>query len=422
MEKATDQSSSEVIVIGAGAIGLSTAYYLLQRNVSVTIIDQTTLTERCSYGNAGLVAPSHFIPLASPGVIAKGLKWMLNPESPFYIHPRLDWQLIRWLWQFRHFSRMEYVRAHRQPLLDMLSLTLRLFQEMKQPDPSAFEFQQNGLLMLVETNAHKKELDLLYRSAQELHVPARWLNHSEIAQLDSQLHTNCPAGLYFPQDAHIEPGRFLEHMSAYLTRKGIRLVENCRVQGFVKENHTIVGVKTSQGIFRARFLVLATGAWTPYFQRDLSVKIPIQPAKGYSLTIPALEQQFRTPLILTETKVAVTPFYKSLRFAGTLEFAGLNRTLNTRRVNAIRKAAGRYLNNLPEDALASARLWAGLRPCTPDGLPLLGRVPQFPNVIIAAGHAMLGISLSTGTGFLTAQLINEEKPAINLHPFRVNRF
>ncbi len=422
MEGHEEHPASDVIVIGAGAIGLSTAYYLHQRNLTVTIIDQATLKERCSFGNAGLVAPSHFIPLASPGVIAKGLKWMLNPESPFYIHPRFDRELFWWLWKFRHFSTMNYVRAHRQPLLDMLSLTLKLFQEMQHPDPRQFEFHQNGLLMLVEKEANQKELDLLYRTAQELHVPAKWLNRSEIAQLDGKLQTSCPAGLYFPEDAHIEPGKFLEQMTHYLTQHGVTIVEKTSVQDFLLDGNTIVGVQTSRGNYRSRSIVLATGAWTSRFQRSLRVRLPIQPAKGYSLTLPAIDNQFQTPLILTETKVAVTPYQQTLRFAGTLEFAGIDLSINPRRVAAIRKAAHRYLTNIPRQALENATVWAGLRPCTPDGLPLLGRVPHFPNVIIAAGHAMLGISLSTGSGLLAAQLVNEETPAMDLHPFRVDRF
>ena len=422
MAAATEPPESDVVIIGAGAIGLSTAYYLLQRNVSVTIIDQGTLQDRCSFGNAGLVAPSHFIPLASPGVIAKGLKWMLNPESPFYIHPRLDLNLLKWLWKFRHFATMEYVVRHRGPLLEMLSLTLTLFQEMKTPDPASFEFRQHGLLMLIEQEQNRKELDLLYRTAQELNVPAKWLSQAEIRELDPNLQTNCSAGLYFPEDAHIEPGKFLREMSTYLQKQGVKIIENTPVHKIRREGSHITGVDTAAGFVPAKSIVLATGAWTPRLTRELGVDVPIQPAKGYSLTLPAPENLFHTPLILTETKVAVTPFQETLRFAGTLEFAGINLSINPRRVEAIRKAARRYLKNIPEDALQQATVWAGLRPCTPDGLPILGRIPEHPNVIIAAGHAMLGISLSTGSGLLAAQLVTEETPAINLEPFRVTRF
>ncbi len=422
METRKDLPDSEVVIIGAGAIGLSTAYYLSQHGISSTIIDQGTITERCSYGNAGLVAPSHFIPLASPGVIAKGLRWMLNPESPFYIHPRLDWDLLWWLWKFRQYATMEYVQAHCTPLLELLTLTLNLFQQMKAPSPTEFEFRQNGLLMLVQGDKGKKDLDLLYRSAQELQVPARWLSQQEIQELDPRLQTRCPAGLYFPEDAHVEPGKFLQTMSRYLIQQGAVIHENTRVIDFLKEQGNIVGVRTTQGDIRCQKIVVATGAWTPSLANALQVKIPIQPAKGYSLTLPALEHQFTTPLILSETKVAVTPFQNALRFAGTLEFAGINLKINPRRIAAIQKAAGLYLNNIPEESLKTATIWAGLRPCTPDGLPIIDRVPQYPNVIVVAGHAMLGMSLCTGSGLLATQLVQETTPEINLKAFNINRF
>ncbi len=422
MSKRNELPPVDVVVIGAGAIGLSTAYYLLQRNLSVMVIDQGNIQDRCSYGNAGLVAPSHFIPLASPGVIAKGLKWMLNPESPFYIHPRLDIDLLKWLWKFRHFATMNYVIQHRQPLLEMLSLTLKLFQEMKEPDPERFEFQQRGLLMLVESEKGKKDLELLYRSAGELGVPAKWLSRQEIHSLDERLKTECPAGLYFPEDAHIEPGKYLQTMADYLASQSVQILEGVRVTDFRKDKGKIGGVVTTNGFVPTSKIVLATGAWTPLLTRSFGIQVPIQAAKGYSLTLPAIADQFRTPLILSETKVAVTPFQKTLRFAGTLEFAGINVSINTRRVEAIRKAARRYLTNIPEDQLRNATVWAGLRPCTPDGLPIVGRIPEYPDVVVVAGHAMLGISLSTGSGLLAAQLIAEETPAIDLHPFRIMRF
>ncbi len=266
------KTETDVLVIGGGAIGVCSAYYLSKQGRAVAIVEKGDIGSGSSYGNAGLIVPSHSTPLAEPGMISKGIKWMFNPESPFYIKPRFSCELISWLWKF-------------------------------------------------------------WRACSK-----RQMNRS------------------------------------------IPVI------------------------------------------RDLKIKLPIQPAKGYSVTFKRPPGCSRIPFVLAEAKVALTPLGDALRFAGTLELAGLDLSINMRRVQAILKAVPGYLPDIHPENLERIEIWRGLRPCTPDGLPFLGRPMAYDNLILAAGHAMIGISLSPITGKLVSQLAANERPLIDLAALNVERF
>jgi len=411
-----------VVIIGGGAIGLASAFFLQQRGTfSITVIDQGPIGDGCSYGNAGFISPSHLVPLAAPGVISKGLRWLLNPESPFYIRPRWDPELFRWLWLFRRAATEAHV-IRSAPVLQALLERSRELTARLQEGVGDFEFRRDGLLMPYQSEEGRHECAQLAREAERLGMAHEWIPAERLAEL-AGAEVRAEGGLFFPGDAHLRPDRFTAALHRYLERQGVRFLAETPVTGLERRGGQVTGVRTPDGVLSADQVVVAAGAWSARLVRAVGYRLPLQPAKGYSLTFtPPPEGMPRRPLLLTETKVAVTPFREAFRLAGTLELSGLELSIRDRRVEAIYRAAGRYLPALRLPAREQAELWAGLRPCTPDGLPVVDRVPGTENLWLATGHAMLGISLAAVTGELVAALISGAEPPVDPTPLRADRW
>jgi len=411
-----------VVIIGGGAIGLASAFFLRQRgDFSITVIDQGPIGDGCSYGNAGFISPSHVVPLAAPGVIGKGLRWLLNPESPFYIRPRWDPELFRWLWLFRRSATEAHV-TRSAPVLQALLERSRELTARLQEVVGDFEFRRDGLLMPYQSEEGRHECEQLAREAERLGMAHEWIPAERLAELTGT-EVRAEGGLFFPGDAHLRPDRFTAALHRYLEQQGVRFLPETPVTELERRGGQVTGVRTPDGVLSADQVVVAAGAWSARLVRAVGYRLPLQPAKGYSLTFtPPPEGMPRRPLLLTETKVAVTPFREAFRLAGTLELSGLELSIRDRRVEAIYRAAGRYLPALRLPAREQAELWAGLRPCTPDGLPVVDRVPGTENLWLATGHAMLGISLAAVTGELVAALISGAEPPVDPTPLRADRW
>ena len=413
---------AEILIVGGGAIGVCSAYYLNAAGRDVALVDKGDICSGCSYGNGGLVVPSHSMPLSAPGVVSQSLKWMLNPESPFYIKPRLDRDLISWLWHFyRACNEKHVVRA--TPVIRAMNMaSVALFEEMASLEGMDFGFEKRGTITAYRT---EKGLAKAVKDAgflSEMGIETRVLNADEMVALNPGIRIRAIGGIFFPEDAHLVPHRFVRGLAKYVGGKGVRIHRETEVLGFEISRGRVVAVQTTRGDFQAEQVILAGGSWSPVIAQDLHINLPIQPAKGYSITFKRPDVCPTTPFSLGEAKVGVTPMGDMLRFAGTLELAGLDFSINERRVQAILKAVPEYFPDLNPDYLETIEIWCGLRPCTPDGVPFLGRAPGFENVIVAAGHAMIGISLGPVTGKLVAELISDEIPSVDLSLLEVDRF
>jgi D-amino-acid dehydrogenase len=306
------------------------------------------------------------------------------------------------------------------PILRDLSVASGvLLQELAALEGFAFGYERRGLLTVFRSTQGlehgAREASLL----REFGLRAEVVDAGRARELEPALREEVLGGVYFPDDAHMDPARFVRGLAQRLAGRGMRIYTNTKVLDFSTDGKRIVSVQTAQGEFRADQVVLAAGAWTPAVARDLRLNIPLQGAKGYSLTFPRPENGPSLPLMLGEARVAVTPMADRLRFAGTLELAGLDFSINQRRVSAIARAAREYLR---VEEVGPAETWAGLRPCAPDGLPILGRTRRYENLILATGHAMLGMSLGPVSGKLVAQLAEGLQPDIDLEPLRLERF
>ncbi|MBV1910702.1 MAG: FAD-dependent oxidoreductase [Kangiellaceae bacterium] len=399
--------SKEITVLGGGIIGLSCAYYLNQIGYSVRVIDQRKIGDSCALGNAGYITPSHFVPLAAPGMVKKGIQWMLNPESPFYIHPKLDWSLLSWLWQFNRHCTRSHVERVKQALFELCSHSHRLYLDLEQVLPQKFQFQHNGIYVVSQTAKAQAEELALVRQAQQLGMNAREVSRGEFDRVFPDMEFDIDGGIYFPEDSHVHPGEFLSSLHNELKIRGVEFCENIEVKSILSKGARVTKVVGETQSFSVDELVLACGSWTPELAKQLGISIPIQAGKGYSVTVDK-PWEIETPIILNEAAVAITPFKDKIRFAGTMEIAGVDLSINTRRVDGILKSVKRYIPNFDIESIDKSEAWAGLRPCSADGLPLIGRLPSYQNLTIAAGHAMLGLTLAPVTGQIIAEIISDQ--------------
>ena len=415
--------SKQVLIIGCGVIGLATAYYAARKGHRVAVLDRGTIEqENCSYGNAGLVVPSHLVPLAAPGMVAQGLKWMLKPDSPFYVKPRLDRDLLGWGFKFWRASNAGHV-TRSAPLLRDLNLASRAcFVELAELTGNAFGFETKGLLCLCKTEHRLEEEVRTAGQARQLGLNVEVLSPRQATELEPHLRLDIAGAVYFREDCHLIPALFMAALKQQLVKLGTRFLWETEVTGWQLNGNRIAAVRTSNGDFTADEYVLCGGSWSPVIARELRLTLPMQAGKGYSLTLPKPRQLPVIPAILTEARVAVTPMGSSLRFGGTMEIAGLSENINPVRVQGIIRSVPKYYPDFTPQDFDGIKPWCGLRPCSPDGLPYVGRTARYPNFSIATGHAMMGLSLAPITGKLMAEILSGERPSIDIQLLDPDRY
>jgi len=412
--------SKEVVIIGGGIIGLCSAYYLQKEGCAVTIIDQSGITKGASFVNAGYITPSHIIPLAAPGMITKGLKWMFDTASPFYVKPRLDKDLLKWAWAFKKSATASKVEKAIPIIKEINILGRTLYEEIKQSGDFNFHYERKGLLMLYKTDkAGEEEWEVGQRAIKE-GLNVNHITAEEVKKMEPDAAIDCKGAVYFDSDAHMTPKEFMAEMASYLKEKGVTFYTHEKVQDLVISKDAIKEVMTTKRKLKADEVLIAAGSWSPLLTRKLGVKIPIQAGKGYRINTER-ETGITIPALLVEAKVAVTPMNGLTRFSGTMELAGINDTINPKRVKAISKAVSNYYQGLSLTQEEEASADFGLRPCSPDGLPYIGRTHKYKNLIIASGHAMMGWSLGPPTGKLVSEIISDKKLSLDIKPFHPER-
>ena len=413
-----------ILIVGGGVIGLSIAYYALQKGCRVTLLERgEPAHDSCSLGNAGMITPSHFIPLAAPGMVGLGLRMLFNPEGPFAIRPRLDPELIAWAWKFTRAATPAHVSRSAPLLLQLNLLSRRLYAEFAAQTGAGFGLAQRGLLMLCKTEKALHEESKAARMAEELGLPVEVLDSAQTAKRDPGIQMDIAGAVYFPQDCHLAPQQFVAALTSLLEAGGADIRYRAEVSGFQAGAGEIQAARTAQGEITADEYVLAGGAWSPQIARDLpGIRLPLQAGKGYSLTLPAPKRLPELCSILLEARVAVTPMGGTLRFAGTMEIGGLDTAVNPRRVEGIRKSVPRYLPEFQYNDFRDAPVWSGLRPCSPDGLPYIGRFGNYRNLSVATGHAMMGLSLGPVTGLLLREILTGEPPSLAIAALSPDRY
>ncbi len=413
-------TKSEVIVIGAGVVGLSAAYYLARAGHAVTVLEKTDGADGCSFGNAGFIAPSHFVPLAAPGIVAKGLRWMLNPESPFYIKPRFDLSLARWGWQFMRHATHKHVNASKKLLSDLTLLSLDLHKQFA--GEQQIPLHNSGIIMFCKTEsclAHEIELAAM---AGEFGLQSEVMDLAQLQEYDPQLRHTGAGAVWFKDDAYMDPGMFMRQMHKAVAGLGVQVLTGREVVGFEKTSSKITKVITNSGAYQADEVVLATGSFSVPVLKLVGHKMLLEPGKGYSVDWHEESKIPRASYILVEARVAITPMGNFVRLAGTMELDGISLAVKPRRVAGFLKSIEAYLPDYKYAETKSLPVWAGLRPCSPDGLPYLGRDKKYRNLTIATGHAMVGFTLGPVTGKLVAEIVAGAQPTINIDQLAVDRY
>ncbi|MEL6917149.1 MAG: FAD-dependent oxidoreductase [Bacteroidota bacterium] len=409
------------IIIGGGIVGLSCAYYLLEEGHKVTVIDKSDMDQGASYVNAGYLTPSHIIPLASPGMMAKGIKWMFNSSSPFYMKPRLDMDFLKWAWYFNVSATKANVEKAIPLIKDINLLSKDLYSKMHDSKKiGEFQLEKKGLLMLYKSQKEGKHEKEVAKRAKNEGLEVRELTQTELNKLQPGLHKDIQGAVHYECDAHTSPGEIMHNLKKYLGRHGVIFRPLEEVIDFELNKDTISKVITDQRNYEADEVILASGSWSQHMAKKLHLKIRLQAGKGYRINVER-STPVLLPAILMEAKVAVTPMKGFTRFAGTMELSGINHTIRKKRVRAIAKAAGSYYDGLKisESEIADAK--CGLRPVSPDGLPYIGRTSKFKNLTIATGHAMMGWSLGPATGKLVSQIISDKKLSMDISSFHPER-
>jgi len=413
---------SHIGIIGGGIIGLSSAYYLNKSGHKVTIIDQGDLKDGCSFGNAGMIVPSHFIPLATPGMISKGIRWMFSSTSPFYVRPRLSGDLIKWGYQFYKHSTKEHLERSIPALKEVSLLSKAMYQNLTKELPFDFGYQERGLMMLYQNAETEKEESETAHLANKIGIEAHVLNEKEVQKLEPDVKVQVRGGVYFPGDAHLTPRLLVTQLIDYLKAQGVQFKTNEQVTDFIIENNSIKTVRTNKGEETFDDVVIATGSWSGQVAAKLGISIPMQAGKGYSFTLQDVEKNVRIPSIFLEARVAITPMGNALRFGGTMEIIGVDHTINMNRVKGIVDSIPKYYPEMKVEMPHVKDVWHGLRPCSPDGLPYIGRSGRIKNLVFATGHSMMGLSLAPGTGKLISEIINREKTSMDIGAFDPERF
>jgi D-amino-acid dehydrogenase len=410
-----------VVVIGAGVIGTACAHYLQKAGWQVTVIDQGAFGGGCSHANCGLICPSHVLPLAGPGAVGRALQALLHPHSPFSIKPRFDPALWGWLVRFARRSNERDMLEAGRAIQALLRSSRALYEELFRAEPLEAEWQARGVLFVFLTPAameHHAGTGRLLRD--QFGVAATRYDGEAVAELEPALKPGLAGGWHYETDAHLRPDRLLESWRRLLEDRGVAIREHCPFHGFARAGRRAEAAATACGTFGADAFVLATGAWTPRLGVDLGCRIPIQPGKGYSITMPRPARCPAIPLMFEEHRVAVTPMRSGYRLGSIMEFAGYDTSLDPRRLELLRAGASHYL--LEPTAEPVLEQWFGWRPMTYDGKPIIDRSPALANVVIAAGHNMLGVSMAPATGKLVAELLGCDHPHIDLAPYSATRF
>lgn len=416
---------SKVIIIGGGICGLSSARYLSRAGWDVTVLDKDDFCDNCSYGNAGFVCPSHYIQLATPGIVKQGIKWMLNSRSPFYIQPRLNKSLITWGLSFIRSANKKNVERHGIPLRDIGLLSQHEYENVWQKEMDISYFH-HGMLEIFQTEKAREEARDIVNFGRNLGLDVELVNTDALKELEPNTAINAIGAINYKCDAHLSPGKLMNGLKALLLDSGVRLIPNKEVTDVILENRKIKEVVAGDQHFGADAFVLASGAWSGVIAGRLGLKMPIVAGRGYSVTLPIDKSSMNLlhPGILVEGRCAFTPIEgDKIRFGGTMEITSPDSAPRYSRVEGILKAVHDFFPqiDIAFDSIKE-KIWYGFRPVSGDGMPYIGKTSAFDNLVVATGYAQLGISLGAATGLLVKELLQEEKTSIDISVFDVERF
>ncbi|MDB5124987.1 MAG: dadA [Mucilaginibacter sp.] len=413
---------SKAIIIGGGVIGLFTAYYLNKSGWEVDVLEQGDLSDNCSFGNAGMITPSHFVPLASPGMVEQGIRWMFNSKSPFYVKPSLNRELIGWGLKFVKSATKKHAERSAGGLRDISLYSKELYHAFEKDTAIDFGLADKGILLLFKTPKVEEEERHLVEKATNLGLDAQYLTAEECRKLQPNIELDILGAVHYHCDAHMYPNKLMAGLVQYLEANGVCIHRHTGVTKINHDSGKVTSVSTKDKDFTGDAFVVAGGAWSPAIARLAGLNVPLMPGKGYSFMVHNPVKKMTIPSILCEARVAVTPMNGSIRFGGTMEVGKINNKVNMNRVKGIVESVPKYFPDFKLAVPEQKAIWFGFRPCSPDGLPYIGLSDKYKNLAIATGHAMIGLSLAPATGKLIAEAFDGEKSSVDTGLFAPGRY
>lgn len=415
--------AGSALIVGGGIVGLSSAYYLQKAGWNVTVLDKGDFLDNCSYGNAGMIVPSHFTPMAAPGMISQGIKWMFNSRSPFYVKPSLSWDLISWGLKFVKNANEKHVN-HSAPYIRDLNLeSSKLYSEISDDLEKSFDLHKKGILMLYKTEHTQEEEIHLAHTAQSLGLDVEILSKQQVQALEPNVKLDVLGAVHYKCDGHLHPPSLMASLMERLKKSGVKLLANEEVIDVTYADRKIKSLETKTGkSLTADKYVFASGALLQETSKKAGIKVPIMPGKGYSFMTTDFDQKVEHPALLLEARVALTPMNGQVRIGGTMELAAINHDINMKRIEGIVNAVPEYYPEFELPLPEKKEIWHGFRPCSPDGLPYLGNSQKLQNLVIAGGLGMMGLSLGPAVGKTVSELVQEGKPKKEIEIFNPERF
>ena len=416
--------SGRVVIVGGGVVGLCSAYYARKQGFEVTVLEREEEAHHgCSWGNAGLIVPSHFVPLAAPGMVGMGLKMMLDSKSPFSFNLLGDWSLLGWAKQFAGFANSEHVWRTAPLIRDLNLVSKKGFEELGGVLGDSFGFQKSGLVVHCLREETWRHEQANVAAAQEMGLEAEIWTQEMLAAKETGVRSGACGAVFFADDGMITPGLFLDALTKRLKEDGVEIRYGQTAEDWVVRGGRVAGVRTGADEVTGDEFVLASGTWSRGLAEKFGLDLPLVPGKGYSFSVEGGESTPKYPALLVEARVAVTPMTHGVRFAGTMELGSWSGKVKPGRLAGIKRSIPKYLTDFTADRLKqTAPVWGGLRPCLPDGLPAIGRISEQSNLVIATGHAMMGLSLGPVTGRLVGELLARKKPILPVHALAPGRF
>lgn len=408
---------ADVLVIGGGAIGVSCALELARRGADVVLLEAgADVGAGCSAGNAGLLCPSHSAPLPTRAALLAGLRWSLSAEAPFALRPRPS--LLPWLARFAAACTPARERHATDLLRDLSCASLDIFERLRAE--IGVPVERTGTLNVYATDPsfHHGQIEAAKHAAAGMR--SETLTTKAAAELEPSLQGTIAGAILYPDELSGDPLAFVRTMSNAATAAGVDVRTATEVLQLMTANGKVVAVETTSGRLETGMIVLAAGAWTRRLAHSLRMDLPIEGAKGYHIDYERAQLDPRIPIFLHASRVVVTPLPDRLRLAGTLELSGFDMSVDSRRVEAVARAGSSSVRGLA--SRRAIEIWRGLRPCAPDGLPIIGAPEAYANLVLATAHATLGFTLAPITGRLVGQLVAGEEPEYDLVSLSPDRF
>lgn len=415
-----NRHNSEIIILGGGVIGVACAYYLLKAGRQVRIIEQNEIGSGSSHGNCGLACFSDIKPLCGPGLILDTLKQMIHGSSSLSIKPRLAPGLLYWLYKFSTHCNDKYMQQVIPDRFAILDESKHLFNALLKDENLDCDWSSEGILLLCKDEQHMSEYQASSAALKEYGMPIIPLVGVDLTRKEPAIRDDVYGGWFQGGDGFLRPDKLVAEWKDVILKQGAIIEENCKVESININRGIVTDVKTSRGHFSADKFIVAMGAWSPKFAKQLNLKIPVEPGKGYSITTSIPSSSPKTACYFSERSIVATPWRSGFRVGGLMSFSGYNNDPEKKKFQILREAANEYLKEPLGEHLKEE--WTGFRPMSCDDMPIIGWSPVHKNVMLATGHSMLGISMSPATGKLVADMITGREPTLNPEAFTVRRF